>query len=338
MQIERHVSSLLNRPSTALSGGAVQQSASVNTSTPRSSRAPAFPDAPRLSSQPLRYNVQLNEQLTSVQQAENFLQTVERQLVQFNHSVSHRTDTTEILQQAQQLKQTLSQRQTLSGGTVDRNMQVSLSGQTQVNFALRNGSSLMNGANDETLIFSLAGSQRELSGVALSEESHSATTLLRLNQALGRWGIHGELSERQVRFSVSEAQWPRVSQHLSVQGEGTRFPQGQFVPLRPQAESALEERIQNIIESPAEAPRHLAALQRSLQEVTDQREQLAVSKASVRQSIESMATFSQDNAVVGAQRLADKLTVSGRDYGDVATALGAQANVHAATVRNVLSV
>lgn len=343
MQVERQSSSLLTLNPSPLSGGAAGQARPVSSSalTSQTSLTPrqgAFPDAPRLSSQPLRYNVQLNDQLTSVQQAESFLQTTEQGLLKLCHSVSRRASAGDIQTQAVALKQVLSQRQSRSAGTVDRNMQLSLTGKARVNFGLRNSDALVSSGNSETLMFSLAGNRRELSAVALGQDASSYNSVLRLNQALGQWGIHATTHQQQVQFHVDESQWSRVSQHLSVQGEGARFPQGQFVPLRPQAEMSLEDVVAAVAAEPASAGSHLPRLQGSLEEITRQRAQLKISKASVRQRIDGMATFAlQGSAEKISARLGAQLNQASETYATLATAVGAQANVHALTVRNVLS-
>lgn len=343
MQVERQSSSLLTMTPSPLSGGAAGQARPVSSSalinpTPQTARQNAFPDAPRLSSQPLRYNVQLNDQLTSVQQAENFLQTTEKQLLKLCHSVSGRAGSGEIQAQAMSLKKVLGDRQSLSAGTVDRNMQVSLTSKAQVNFGLRNSDALVNSGNSETLMFSLAGNRRELSAVSLGQDASNHNSVLRLNQALGQWGIHATTRQQQVQFRVEESQWSRVSQHLSVQGEGERFPQGQFVPLRPQAEMSLEDVVAVVAAEPGRAGGHLPQLQSSLEEITRQRSQLKISKASVRQRIDGMATYAPaGSAEKISARLGSQLNAASETYAALATAVGAQANVHALTVRNVLS-
>lgn len=333
MQIE---SSTLRLSTTgSLSSSKLQKQAAAQDRPARS--AAAFPEAPLISSQPLRYNVRLNQQLTSVQQAESYLLATEQQVLALSHSITRRSGAAEVTRKAEQLQQLLADRPTLSGGTVNRQLQVSLAGESQITFSLRDGETLLQPAAAELLTFSLAGDKREISAAALPAGASPQETLLALNQALGKWGIHGRLTaQRQPAFEVDEQQWPRVSQQLSVQGGGTRYPQGQFVPLRLQAEPALEQEIAALIDKPARPERVLPALEAALNTLTQQRRELQRCRGAVAQRIDSMATFANSgSALASAQQLAERLQQG--SFQDVAQALGAQANVPPPRVRNVLS-
>ncbi|MBY4838423.1 hypothetical protein K5Y32_18905 [Pantoea sp. DY-15] len=333
MQVENRLSSGL-RP--------VLQSTPLNAKAPVSNVANAatrqtsnFPDAPLISSQPLRYNVQLNQQLTRVQQADHFLQATETQLLKVNHAISRRGDRQTALAETQTLQSLLAQRQTLSGGSVNRQLHVSLEGKSQVNFQLRDGQALVNNPQPELLTFSLAGQQREISAAAIAADSTPQQTLLSLNKALGKWGIHGKLdAQREVQFQVDEQHWSRVNQHLSVQGGGERYPHSQFFPIKPQAETTLEDEVARVLANPAQLESLQPALDSTLEQLTHQRKQLVRTKALVQQRIDSMSNFSSARANSAAQDVAQQL--GQRNYGSVADALGAQANVPRATVKNVL--
>lgn len=334
MQVENRLSPGLRAPtlqSNPLNAKApVSNIANVNTRQSNS-----FPDAPLISSQPLRYNVQLNQQLTRVQQADHFLQATESQLLKVNHALSRRGDRQDALKQTQMLQSLLAQRPTLSGGSVNRQLQVSLEGKTQVNFQLRDGQALVNNTQSEVLTFSLAGQQREISAASIAAGSTPQQTLISLNQALGKWGIHGRLdAQRDVQFQVDEQQWSRVNQHLSVQGGGERYPHSQFFPVKPQAEVSLEDEVARVLADPAQLASLQPTLDSTLEQVTHQRKQLVRTKAVVQQRVDSMANLTNTQASRTAQEVAQQLNQ--REYRSVADALGAQANVPRATVKNVL--
>lgn len=296
-----------------------------------------FPDRPLISSEPLRYNVQLNQQLTAVQQADNFLLETEKKVLQLNHLITRRAVTSEIVSQAEILQKLLAKREQLSAGTVDRQLQLSLQNKPTVNFSLQDGAALLHNGQPELLTFSLAGRQRSVSAAELDGTSPQQN-LLRLNQALGKWGIHGQLNGRQLNFQVGEAHWPEVGQHLSVQGGGKRYPQGQFYPLKPQRESSLEETLQQLVRTPASAGALLGALEQSLETVTRQRRHLQATRSLVQQRIDSMATF--NHGETSALQVSEDLSARLRngDFSIVSQALAGQANVRGARVRNVLAV
>ncbi len=134
MQVENRLSAGL-QPG-ALSSTPLKAQAPVSSVANSNTRHNAsFPDAPLISAQPLRYNVQLNQQLTRVQQADHFLQATESQLLKVSHALSRRGERQQALAQTSALQSLLAQRQTLSGGSVNRQLQVTLEGKSQVEFS-----------------------------------------------------------------------------------------------------------------------------------------------------------------------------------------------------------
>lgn len=334
MQVENrlsagvHTATLSSKPLQAQS----PVSAVANT---HSRQTLSFPDAPLISSQPLRYNVQLNQQLTRVQQADHFLQATENQLLKVNHALSRRGDRQTALTETKSLQALLAQRQTLSGGSVNRQLQVTLEGKSQVNFQLRDGNALLNNPQPEVLTFSLAGQQREVSAASIAAESTPQQTLISLNQALGKWGIHGKLdAQRDIQFQVDEQHWSRVHQHLSVQGGGERYPHSQFFPVKPQAETTLDDEIERVLANPAQLQSLQPTLENTLEQLTRQRKQLVRTKALVQQRVDSMGNLSSNQASSMVQEVVQQLSKS--EYRNLADALNAQANVPRATVKNVL--
>jgi len=300
---------------------------------PAAQRRAHFPDAPLISSQPLRYNVQLNHQLTRVQMADRFLHAAENQLLRLDQASGRRGGRLHQLQQTQAL---LAQRSRLSGNSVNRQLQVTLEGKPQVSFQLRDGKALLNPAKSEVIVFSLAGDRRELSAAAIAADSSPQQTLIGLNQALGKWGIHGKITaQHDLLFEVDEAQWPRVANHLSVQGGGVRYPQGQFFPLKPLADDTLDDTIARALAHSDRSGALQTHVHRALANIAQQRQQLVRTLGQVQQRVDSMATLSGGQAYHTAESVAQQLRAPG--YLDVAKALGAQANLAVTTVRNVLS-
>lgn len=303
------------------------------TALPAARHGAHFPEAPLISSQPLRYNVQLNHQLTRVQQADRFLHATENQLLKLDKASDRQGEKVRMLEQTQAL---LAQRQQLSGGSVNRQLQIALEGKSQVSFQLRDGKALLNNAQAEVIVFSLAGERRELSAASIAAGSSPQQTLIGLNQALGKWGIHGKITaQRDLIFEVDEAQWPRVAHHLSVQGSGARYPQGQFFPLKPQAEPTLEEAITHALADPEQRGALQPHIRSALAQIAQQRQQLLHVRGQVQQRVDSMANLSENQAQETAASVAQRLCAP--DYHDIAKALGAQANLAVTTVRNVLS-
>lgn len=324
-----------------LTRGNVEQPQSIKQRNVANTQPAAdFPDSPLISTRPLRYNVQLNKQLTAVQQADDFLLRTENQLLVLRQAIGQSSSGGDVKTQAETLKHALNSRPALSGGAVDRKMNVVLSGEPQVHFRFADNDKLLRNARAETLIFSLGGNQRDLAAVALPDDATPRQTLMLLNQGLGRFGIQGK-ADRQgnLVFSVDESKWARVSTHLSVRGENNRFSDTEFSALKTEAQPALENNVTQIAGQPAVAHKQLGALQQAIEHINQQRGQLTQNKTQVRSRIESMSTFKQgDSAVNASAQLGKMLENAATNFTIMTQAIGGQANVHSATVRNLLSV
>lgn len=308
------------------------------TQTQKSNRSTAtFPDQPLISSCPLRYNVQLNQQLTSVQQAYRYLMNVERQLSHYYHAQEQEKSLPLIQQQANKLLSLLHQRSELSGGTVDRQLQVELTRRPKVDFTSNDIDNLLQQSTGETLLFSVSGTKNKMTAVKFAEQSTLKQRLLQLNKGLGRFGIHGQLRHDQTVFSVDESQWSLLNNHFSARGEGHGYPKEQFTQITLQLESAAEQHIQQIVANPTTAKNHLDEIQNLLDKITQQLRQLSTNKEKVHSRISGMSTFSQPgSALLAAQILTEKLSHADNNYSTLSQAISGQDNVHSATVKNLL--
>ncbi|MEO3989838.1 hypothetical protein [Pseudocitrobacter cyperus] len=330
MQVGLKTSSLTTSASPTTGRGTIDAPQSVtrvrtpDAVTPRS----AFPESALLSRRPMRYNVQLNQQLTAVQQADSYLAQTETQLLQLRQS-SMRGDAAA---QTSALQKHLTRRTQLSGGTIDRHLTASLEQKSTVNFTLPESEKLLSSLEGETLVFSLGGRQREMSAVALPAEASPRQTLTQLNVGLGRLGIHARQSGNgQLLFSVDESRWERVSQQLTVRGEGERFPADSFTLLTPQAESASSDEMLTLSSG------REVKLQNTLEHITRQRSRLRQQQDRVASRIDDMATvYTPKQALETAKGLGDALANSAKNFAKLSQALGAQANVRLATVKNLL--
>lgn len=316
--------------------GAVESAQSVRTRKiiGESARRHPFPEAALISTRPLRYNIQLNQQLTAVQQADGYLAETETQLLRLRQAVHQRA---EVPDRTTGLQRLLNQRAALSGGTVDRHFNVSLQQNSQVNFSLLGSEKLLQNPAGETLIFALAGGKRDLAAVTLPQEGEPQQVLMRLNIGLGRMGIHARLeAQGKITFSVDEQYWERVSQHLSVRGEGQNYPADSFTLLVAQPERTQQEGLAQLAAQPGNR-RYLFQLRDSLEQITSQRGKLRIQQERVRLRIEDMVTpYTPQQAGETARALAYTLEKSAESFTGLSRALSAQANIHLATVKNLL--
>jgi hypothetical protein len=79
------------------------------------------------------------------------------------------------------------------------------------------------------------GSQglRGPASVAIEPSLSDQAIVRRFDRALAGSGIRAQLHEDgELRFSVAEADWPKVRDTLAIRGEGQRFPTGRFSQVR----------------------------------------------------------------------------------------------------------
>ena len=307
----------------------VGRAGAIDATTPRD----AFPEAALISRRPLRYNVQLNQQLTAVQQADSYLAKTETQLLQLRQSSTRGGDTSV---QENALQKHLSRRTQLSGGTVNRHLTATLEQNSTVNFTLPGSEKLLNQPGGETLVFSLGGRQREMAAIALPEEATPRQTLTKLNVGLGRLGIHArQTGSGQLMFSVDESRWERVSQQLTVRGEGTHYPADAFTLLAPLAENASSEEVLTL--ATRREREGVVKFQNTLEHITTQRSKLRQQQDRVSSRINDMATaYSPAQALETSRGLGEALARSGNSYQSLSQALNTQANIRLATVKNLL--
>ena len=330
--------SSLSLTSPASSGGVNNLSAVRGVAASRA-RQPdkRFPESPLISTRPLRYNVQLNQQLTSVQQADSYLSQVEGALLQLRYAGQNSRRSELMGETTTALQQLLDNRQTISNGTIDRHLRVQLETPVQVQFMLPAAQRLVQSDEGETLLFSLAGPRREMFAVALETGSSPQQQVLRLNQGLGRFGVHVSMDEQQqLSFCVEEKEWARVASQLSVRGEGKRFA-ASFTALLARPEPAISDTLNQLAQQPQRVRELQNEVQQALEQLTQQRGYLQAQQTNVRKRIDEMDFHYQTNdATQHAQALNQHLQSSSGDYFRVARAIGAQANLQPATVKNLL--
>lgn len=312
---------------------APEQTRRVTTDVTGQSGQP-FPEAALLSRRPLRYNVQLNQQLTAVQQADNYLAQTETRLLKLRQSSAGG----DVREMAGALQKHLEQRSALSGGTVDRHFRASVQQKSMVNFSLPGSEAFIQPSGGETLLFSLGGNGRDLAAVVLPEDATPSQRLVRLNVGLGRLGIHARQAENgQLTFSVEESRWARVSQHLSVRGGGNHYPADAFTVLAPQAEASGGDEMIRLSTAGWERGSH-ARVQKALDDITAQRSMLHHHQERVTARISDMSTvYDGRQARETARALGGKLADGGGSYQALSQALGAQANLSLSTIKNLLT-
>lgn len=288
-----------------------------------------FPDAARISTRPLRYNIQLNQQITSVQLADHYLAETESKLLQLRYPVRKPGVDSALLQLVEQ-------RVALAGGTVDRQFTVSLQQSSQVKFYLPELENITSYPSAEILLFAIKGG-RALTSVALPKDCSAQQALLCLNKGLGRFGIHAlRDSKGQLMFSVDEADWESISQYFSVRGEGQRYSADAFTLLVPRAEPAREDMLRKTITE--QTQRKSVDIQPVLEHISVQRNLLHQHYLQAARRIDELSTPSTGKALHEKARTTGQLLATGgQEFRRLTQALSSQANITASLVKNILA-
>ena len=199
--------------SAAVSSSTVAPTQAVRQKLPAT--ASEYPASPLITTRPQRYSVQLNDQLTTLQQADHYLGQLEQQLLDYRHSQRKGGQA-----QSSALMQMLDKRTALSGGAVDRQLQPVLQGEARVTFHSPDLANLVHNPTPGTRMFSVSdGRQTQLSAVMLSEDDSAGQYQTRLTNALRRVGVQVHQQADGISFS-EPSQADRLVQSLQQGGAG----------------------------------------------------------------------------------------------------------------------
>ncbi|MES4611910.1 MAG: flagellar hook-associated protein [Ewingella sp.] len=299
-----------------------------------------FPASPVIATRPQRYSVQLNDQLTRLQQADAYLANVENATLNYRHSLNggHTKQPDALAHDSQQLQSLLNKRSQLSGGTVDSQLNSVVQGNAQVDFGLPEVDSWLTSPPEATLLFSRDGSQKKvMTAINLPQEASSAQRLQALNHSLRRIGVRAQTGEQpgQYRYSCNESQWASVKSSLSVSinGDGKLARADKKLQMiEPQSISSQLSDLPQMDNRSAQS-----VLQSTLDKISSQRQSLARQQEQARSAISNMADYgNDDSASRAAEGLSSLLSGVNQHYQTLAEAVNGQANLPAATVRTLL--
>src|SRR5690606_31428470 len=194
------------------------------------------------------FNLQLNQQLSSMQSAESYLDDLASRLRQLKLSLSRElsnaqpADRDGVRQAMQDVDQLLAERSQRSAGTLDANLRLRLNEPVRSRFSIGGLDSVetVQGAGKETLLFSDGRQLSEPLAVVLEDGMNAEQLLRRFNSGLGQAGIRAELEQGgALKFSAREGDWQALREQLAVQGEGKLFAKGQYVKVQAREEELL---------------------------------------------------------------------------------------------------
>ncbi len=308
--------------SSAVSSSTVAPTQAVRQKLPAT--ASEYPASPLITTRPQRYSVQLNDQLTTLQQADHYFGQLEQQLLDYRHSQRKGGQA-----QSSVLMQMLDKRAALSGGAVDRQLQPVLQGEARVTFHSPDLANLVHNPTPGTRMFSVSdGRQTQLAAVMLSDDDSAGQYQTRLTNALRRVGVQMHQHADGISFSTSEKQWPHIESTLSVRADGDK---STFTPLKTFAEPSQVDRLVQSLQQGG------AGISQTLESISQQRAQMAVQQEKARQLIDSMSRFPDaENAVQASESLGGVLDSANHNYQVLLQAVNGQARISSQTVRNLL--
>lgn len=298
---------------------------------PKRAEREDYPASPLIALRPQRYSVQLNDQLTVIQQADSYLSRLENALLNQRYASSGGGKRPA---DGAALADLLANRAYLSAGRVDRQLLPVLQGEAQVTFHAPELAALLNGEEEPvSLMFSVeAGRGRRLAAVSLANPDDALNPAMQIKNALQRTGIMSRYSEGRWTFTTDEAGWPQLQRSLTVadaKGEHARR-------LSLHATSAPAEVLRAAL-----ATEQLDGLkgmvQNVLNQVGEQRQLLASAQERARQRMDVMARFPEaQSAERASAALGQTLAWACHQYDTLVQALNGQANLPALTVQNLL--
>lgn len=293
------------------------------------------------------FSLQLNQQLSSMQSADNYLGDLQTRLSQLKLSLSRQISSPppngeEVIQQAvKEVDVLLKERGKRSANSLDATFKLRLTEPVRSRFSLQGLESLekIRQSGAETLLFSGGRQLAEPVAVVLDDEMSDEQILRRFNGSLGQAGIRAELDHNgQLSFSAREADWQQLKPQLAVQGEGKLFAKGKYVHLPSQDEQLLSFPEELQLDSFRELRRLLDNVVAGLDKVTALREQLSNRQQEIREFLARQANADEKQWAMDFSRSVFNLMQrSPSNYAAVTQTVVAQATISRFAVVSLLS-
>ncbi len=179
------------------------------------------------------FNLQLNQQLSSMQATDRYLGDLAEQLSSLKLSISRQLSSSftnerdAISKGLQQVNSLLGERSKRTSQSLDANFILRLNEPLRSRFTLPGMESLeaVKRSGKETLVITGGRALPEPLAVVLDDGMSDEQLLRNLNAGLGSAGIRAELdAQGALKFSMPENDWQALKSQLRVKGEGKLFP------------------------------------------------------------------------------------------------------------------
>jgi len=294
------------------------------------------------------FSLKLNQQLSSMQSAESYLNDLHGRLSQLKLSLSRvissptsNADPDAIRHAMQEVEQLLRERSKRSANSLDSSLKLSLSEPVRSRFSLQGLDSLeaIRQSGRETLLFSGGRQLAEPVAVVLDDDMSDEQILRRFNGSLGQSGIRAELDDSgRLRFSARESDWQQLKDQLAVQGEDKLFAKGRFLRVQSQEDQLLTFPEEPPLDSLRELRRMLDTVVAGLEKVGALREQLGQRQREIREFLARQADADEQQWALDFSRsVFDLMQRSPSSYAAVTQTVLAQANISRFAVVSLLS-
>ncbi|KJU75643.1 hypothetical protein ACSMFQ_23660 [Ectopseudomonas chengduensis] len=292
------------------------------------------------------FNLQLNQQLTSMQAADSYLGELAGRLGQLKLSLSRELSNAQagerdgIKRELEQVRKLLAERSQRSGETLDASFKLRLSEPVRSRFSLQGLDSIaaVQQAGKETLLFSAGRKLAEPLAVVLDEGLSEQQILRRFNAGLGPAGIRAEVDHGgALKFSARESEWQQLKGELRVQGEGKLASQAQAVVVSHE-EQMLRLPEAARLDGARELRRALDEVVAALDRIGTLREQLSHRQEEIRDFLARHADHNEREwAKDFAGEVFSLMRRSPSSYAAVTQTVVAQANISRSSVVSLLS-
>ncbi len=292
------------------------------------------------------FNLQLNQQLTSMQAADSYLGELAGRLGQLKLSLSRELSNAQageregLKRELEQVRQLLAERGQRSGEALDAGFKLRLNEPVRSRFSLQGLESMaaIQQAGKETLLFSAGRKLAEPLTVVLDEGLSEQQILRRFNAGLGPAGIRAEVDNGgALKFSARESEWQQLKGELRMQGEG-KLAAKAAAPVISQEDQLLRLPDAARLDGARELRRALDEVVAALDRIGALREQLSHRQEEIR---EFLARHAEQNEREWARDFAGEvfnlMRRSPSSYAAVTQTVVAQANISRSTVVSLLS-
>lgn len=237
------------------------------------------------------FNLQLNQQLSSMQATDRYLGDLAEHLSALKLAISRQLSSAThnereaITRGLQQVNTLLDERSKRTSQSLDANFNLRLNEPLRSRFSLPGLESLdaIKRSGKETLVFTAGRALPEPLAVILDEVMSDEQVLRNFNAGLGSAGIRAELDQQgALKFSMPENDWQALKDQLRVKGEGKLFAAA-ATPVQPMEEGLLGFDPAHAQESVRDLRQQLDSVVAALDRIGTLRQQLSQRQEDVRE-------------------------------------------------------